>query len=315
MDRYAVTVGRLPVVPRSVDPTPTVSSTPVVRSRGSRAAHRLGRVTLNLVFAAMIACVAVMLIPPLLGFQRYIIMTGSMTGTYNRGSIVYDRAVPTSQLKVGDPITYSPPPGYTSQARVSHRIYSIHRGPDGERVFKTKGDANQHPDVWSFTLNKPTQDKVIFHIPEIGYLFLLLSLRNFRIVLVGVPCVIIGLVLVSRLWREGGEVARAQKLAERGWHALREFQSIAVLAPLQTPLPEPRPARLDLRLRPVHRGPVGIGSNVARHHRFDVSQPLRVPRLWPEAGRIVNDDANPAGRSGGVGVSLATLRLRVASLR
>ncbi len=38
-----------------------------------------------------------------------------MTGTYDRGSIVYDRPVPVSSLKVGDPITYDPPSGFTDR--------------------------------------------------------------------------------------------------------------------------------------------------------------------------------------------------------
>jgi hypothetical protein len=46
--------------------------------------------------------------------------------------------------------------------------------------------------VWKFTLNQSTQDVVVFHIPDIGYVFMLLSLRKFRIVLVGLPATIIG---------------------------------------------------------------------------------------------------------------------------
>jgi len=59
---------------------------------------------------AMLAA-AVMLVPALLGYHRYVILNGSMTGTYDPGSIVFDKPVPVSMLKVGDVITYSPPPG------------------------------------------------------------------------------------------------------------------------------------------------------------------------------------------------------------
>lgn len=186
MDRDTVVVRRLLVAPLPPRPATSIPD-PVVPSAKMRLSRTLIRAGLNVVFVAMMACVAVMLAPAALGFQRYVILTGSMTGTYDRGSIVFDRPVPSLQLKVGDPITYSPPPGFTHQTRVTHRIWSIHLGRDGERIYKTKGDANRHPDAWQFTLNRPTQERVVFHIPEIGYLFLLLSLRNFRIVLVGAP--------------------------------------------------------------------------------------------------------------------------------
>jgi signal peptidase I len=128
-------------------------------------------VALNLTFAAMLLAAAVMLGPAILGFHRYVILTGSMTGTYNRGAIVFDRQVPVPSLKVGDHITYNPPPGFTSQVRVTHRLWSIHLGVNGERVFRTKGDANARPDIWNFTLNHPMQDEVAFHVPELGICF------------------------------------------------------------------------------------------------------------------------------------------------
>ena len=34
-----------------------------------------------------------------------------MTGTYDRGSLVFDEVVPVDDLKVGDVITYRPPAG------------------------------------------------------------------------------------------------------------------------------------------------------------------------------------------------------------
>jgi signal peptidase len=84
------------------------------------------------------------LVPALLGFQRYVITSGSMTGTYDRGSLVFDRVVPTSTLKAGDVITFRPP-GQTGL--VTHRIVSV-RSVRGQRVLRTKGDANRQPDLW-----------------------------------------------------------------------------------------------------------------------------------------------------------------------
>ncbi len=314
MDRDTVVVRRLLVGPLPA-PSATAIPEPAAPSTRMRLPRTLSRVALNIVFVAMMACVAVMLVPAALGFQRYVILTGSMTGTYDRGSIVYDRPVPVSELKVGDPITYSPPPGFTDQTRVTHRIWSIHLGRDGERIYKTKGDANRHPDVWQFTLNRPTQERVVFHIPEIGYLFLLLSLRDFRIVLVGVPALIIGLVMLRRLWLEAGQEARRQKLAELGWRALTNPGSGAVLQPLDAPAAEWFPAMLDLRLRPVHAESVDRRSRlrIARPSRVDLSLPLRVARLT--SAREAPADARGTSaehKQPAPGASVATIRLLVA---
>jgi signal peptidase len=245
VDGYAVVVRRLPGA-RSASDSAAVPEEPKERSLRQRVFGKLARIGLNVLFVAMVGCVVIMLGPAVAGYHRYVILTGSMTGTYDRGSIVFDKPVPTSSLKVGDPITYDPPPGFTSQTRVSHRIWRIKIGKNGVRVYKTKGDANKNPDIWSFTLTNPTQDKVIFHIPEIGYLFLLLSLRNFRIVLVGVPAILIGLFMLRGLWRDAGDEVKRQKLAALGWRQLADSGSGAVLAPLDTPATHRHAAVLDL---------------------------------------------------------------------
>ena len=67
---------------------------------------------------ALILALAV-LVPALLGYQRYVITSGSMTGTYDRGSLVFDQVVPTSDLRVGDVITFRPP-GHAGARHAPH---------------------------------------------------------------------------------------------------------------------------------------------------------------------------------------------------
>jgi signal peptidase I len=316
MDGHAILVRRLPGVPRPTTQPVLAPAERPASSAVSRLAHRLGRLALNCAFVAAIASVLLMLVPALLGLQRYVILTGSMTGTYDRGSIVFDRPIPTADLKVGDPITYSPPPGFTSQTRVTHRIWWIGRGPNGERIYRTKGDANKHPDVWTFTLNQSTQNVVVFHVPDVGYVFMLLSLRKFRIVLVGLPAIVIGLMMLRALWIEGGREARRQKLAELGWQTIADTGIETVLPPLDAPDTNPRPVWLDLRLRAVHAGAPRFAPTSRRS---------RSPRATLHVGRLVAahamggvhdalpktrknlDELPPARRT-------ATIHLRVARL-
>jgi signal peptidase I len=317
VDGHAVVVHRLPGVPRARTSSAAPAEQAPPRAKRWRWPRKVGRIALNLVFVAAIACAVLMIGPAVLGFHRYVILTGSMTGTYDRGSVVFDRPTPVSALKVGDPITYAPPPGFTSgdQARVTHRIFAITRGVNGARTFKTKGDANQRPDVWTFTLNQPLQDRVVFHVPEVGYLFLLLSLRQFRFVLVGVPALLIGLFLLRQVWRQGGEEVRRQKLAEQGWRALADPGTGAVLEPLDGPVADRLAPRLDLRLEPLRARAAGGAAQrrIAARSRLDVHLPLRVGRLASARAATAHPDARPSVDHGQLlpGASVATVRLLV----
>jgi signal peptidase I len=152
---------------------------------------------------------ALMLVPALFGLQRYVITGGSMTGTYDRGSLVFDRVVATDGLRVGDVITYTPPPDAGVSGRVTHRIHSIRRGPGGTAVYRTKGDANRTPDPWTFDLPHPTQARVAFHVPLVGYAYAALGVRWIRTLVIGLPALLIALALLAGLWRDAGiEAAR-----------------------------------------------------------------------------------------------------------
>ena len=61
----------------------------------------------------------------------------------------------------------SRPPGASPNHKlVTHRIYRILPGPNGQRAFVTKGDANERPDAWKFVLQKPTQDVALSYLPS-----------------------------------------------------------------------------------------------------------------------------------------------------
>jgi signal peptidase len=159
-------------------------------------------------FAACLGLAAVMLIPAALGYQRYVITSGSMTGTYDRGSLVYDEVVPVSELRVGDVITFTPPRGPGPKGRVTHRIFSIASDRAGNRVFRTKGDANSSPDPWRITLPGPTQARVVMHVPYVGWAFAALAIKQVRMVVIGLPALLIAFSLIAGLWREASEEVR-----------------------------------------------------------------------------------------------------------
>jgi signal peptidase len=143
-----------------------------------------------------------MILPWLFGYQRYVITSGSMTGTYDRGSLVYADVVPVSNLRVGDVITYTPPAGSGPDGLVTHRIVSIDRDQFARPLFQTKGDANETADPWSFTLDEPTQARAVFDIPYAGYLVSVLSIREARMAAIGIPALLIAFAVLAAFRRE-----------------------------------------------------------------------------------------------------------------
>jgi signal peptidase len=141
---------------------------------------------------ALVLLAALMLVPAALGWQRYVITGGSMGGTIARGSIVYEEPVPVGRLRVGDVITFTPP---TRSDRVTHRIAAI--GRDGE--LRTKGDANAATDPWRIRPSGARQPVVRFHVPLAGYAFAALSIRWVRMLVIGVPALVVAAASLARV--------------------------------------------------------------------------------------------------------------------
>jgi signal peptidase I len=166
--------------------------------------RRTRKIASILLLAACFTLAAVALLPGVLGYERYVITSGSMTGAYDRGSIVYANAVPTSDLRVGDVITYRPPRSTGRDTLLTHRIAWIGRDRRGERVFRTKGDANRVADPWRFRLEHSTQPRAAFGLPYAGYLLSALSIREVRMAAIGLPALLVALAVLGRLWIEAG---------------------------------------------------------------------------------------------------------------
>jgi signal peptidase I len=165
-------------------------------------ARRIIRVGTTLLLAAGVLLGALLVLPALAGYQRYAIVSGSMTGTYDRGSVVFDEVVPVADLKVGDVITYRPPAGSGPKGLVTHRIAAITSDRDGSRIYRTKGDANAVADPWTFKLAGPKQARVRAGVPYLGFAVAALSDRKLRMVIVGLPALLIALSSLAGLWRD-----------------------------------------------------------------------------------------------------------------
>jgi signal peptidase len=177
------------------------------------AAARIGSGLVSLLaIAATLAGVAY-LAPSLFGYERYVITGGSMSGTFEKGSIAVEKQVPVDEVAVGDVITYLPPPASGVTHLVTHRVISDTILADGSRELQTQGDANPDPDPWKFNLTGTTQPVVSFTVPHLGWAFVALADRETRMLVVGVPAGLIALGSLVELARAIGSGRRTKQPA------------------------------------------------------------------------------------------------------
>lgn len=125
----------------------------------------------NAVTTALVAVVVIlaMLIwgVQLFGLEVLVVQSGSMEPEYPTGSLVYIREVDPAELKERDVITFELGGG----VRGTHRIIELVPDESDPSLvrFRTKGDANDHPDS-GLVDPENVVGRVVFGLPLLGYL-------------------------------------------------------------------------------------------------------------------------------------------------
>jgi len=145
---------------------------------------------------ALLASLLTVAATNLLGYQNFVIYSGSMEPTVKVGSLLLTRPADVEDLQVGDVITYRSPGNHTT---LTHRIVSI-RQQDGERVFTTKGDASLEPDPREVILRGQVS-KMAFDIPYLGYVVDFAKSIQGIVLLLLVPAAGLLLMQGPKLWK------------------------------------------------------------------------------------------------------------------
>lgn len=170
-----------------------------LRPRIGAAAANVRRAAVSLAIGASIVWGLCGLVPAALGFERHVVMRNSMTGTIDRGSIVFTEQVPVAELGVGDVITFRPAAGGYAGELLAHRIVAENRHR-GETSFRTQGDANPSRDPGPLVLDGPTQARTVFSVPYAGYVTSALSSPWVRTAVIGATVLVVALLVLAR-WR------------------------------------------------------------------------------------------------------------------
>ncbi|MGC1238340.1 MAG: signal peptidase I [Acidimicrobiales bacterium] len=115
------------------------------------------------------------------------VLSGSMRPGFTVGGAVISQRIPVSELAVRDVIIFHNP-NKPSEEMV-HRIVQMTKGPNGQLLIKTQGDANPVPDPWTLTIRGSVY-KVRWSLPLLGYGAV--AYQNHR----GVVLLVAGFVLI-----------------------------------------------------------------------------------------------------------------------
>ena len=187
-------------------------------------ARRIARVVSTLVVAAGLLFGALLILPAALGWQRYVIMSGSMTGTYDRGSLVLDEVVPVAELRKGDVITYRPPAGSGPAGLVTHRIAEITTDKRRPPHLPHQGRRQRGGRPLDLPCSpRASRRACAWACPTSGFALAALGKRDLRLLIVGLPAGLIALqhrrpLAGGRRRRRGGA---AMKRAARSCRAAR----------------------------------------------------------------------------------------------
>ncbi len=119
------------------------------------------------VFVALTVVLAVAFVGVrILGIQVYTVLSGSMEPEYHVGALIYVKKVDSTELSVGDDITFM----LDEDTVATHRIVGVVPDENDPSVlrFRTKGIANEHEDG-TLVHYKNIVGKPIFTIPYLGY--------------------------------------------------------------------------------------------------------------------------------------------------
>ena len=184
-------------------PDRTRALNPHVRSAPLRSLARAFFFATFGVLLAALALVAAATVPSLAGYHTYAIDGGSMEPTLNVGDAAVTKPTSPRSLEIGDVIVRRDVQGGRP---VLHRIVDVVT-VDGQLAFITQGDQSSAPDVQPVIFSG-SGEKVVYRVPYAGYLLSFAESWPGRLLLVGLPFLLLAAALA-------GDVRHAIRPARR----------------------------------------------------------------------------------------------------
>jgi signal peptidase len=135
---------------------------------------KVWNIVTTLILVLMIGIVAAMYVPGFFGIKPMVVLSGSMEPVYPVGSLLYVNEKHTTNIQVGNVITFY----LDEKTLVTHRVVAVDQA---NKTYTTKGDANKvadaSPVAFSNVLGEPVVD-----IPKLGFFADKLSSKSGKII-------------------------------------------------------------------------------------------------------------------------------------
>lgn len=151
--------------------------------------------------------IAFSLLPIKGNYKLFTVMSGSMEPNVHVGSVAVVK--PVTSYKVGDVITFQ---GVGSADKTTHRIYSIDE-TTGQKVYTTKGDANDGPDGTPVYENQIIGKEYV-SVPLLGYVLNYIKTPVGLVLIIIIPAAIIIYEEIRKIIKETKNVI-AQRRQQR----------------------------------------------------------------------------------------------------
>lgn len=148
-------------------------------------------------FVALILILSFLLVGvKFIGLDIYIVLSGSMEPSYPTGSLIYVKEANIQELNTGDVVTFR----LSEHTIVTHRIIEVLE-ENHERMFRTKGDAN---DVEDGSLLKSEQiiGTPVFMIPYLGFIASYIQSKSGFYLMIALGAALVLLILIPELFPE-----------------------------------------------------------------------------------------------------------------
>lgn len=161
----------------------------------------------TLLISLLVLMAAFLMVAPRFGLKLHPVLSGSMEPALKVGGLVFCRSVPVAEIREGDIIGFNAPDG----GKVTHRVIAM-KEEEGKLWFQTKGDANEDPDPDLVSISGEWVDKVVYHLPYLGYLSSFMQTRLAFLFLICGPAAILIFLFGRDIWTAAAEMRKEKRI-------------------------------------------------------------------------------------------------------
>lgn len=118
-------------------------------------------------------------------YRMFTVISGSMKPTYDIGDVLISKETKSSNIKIGDTISYLGKSGSFADKVITHKVVGITKDSNGKYIFRTKGMANLVEDP--LVSEEQLYGVVIYKVKSLSLVYKLVSTKYGMLIFVIIP--------------------------------------------------------------------------------------------------------------------------------